>query len=146
LEPIVPVYQHVLVAIDLGENSATVLQHAAPVAEMCDARLTVLHVVNYSPSPDIDYVIPPSDETEKKLIQAAEQRLQELLEREALTSGVATIVISGRPKVEIARVADREKVDLIVVGAHGRHGLTGLLGSTTDRVLHHATCDVLTVR
>jgi len=141
-----PVYQHVLAAVDLGGNSATVLQHAAPVAEMCDARLTVLHVVNYSPSPDIDYVLPPSDETENKLIKAAEKRLRELLEREALTSGVGTIVVSGRPKVEIARTAEREKADLIVVGAHGRHGLSGLVGSTADRVLHHAKCDVLTVR
>jgi len=141
-----PVYQHVLAVVDLGENSAAVLQHAAPVAELCDARLTVLHVVNYSPSPDIDYVLPPSDETENKMIKSAEKRLQELLEREALTRGVETVVVSGRPKVEIVRAAEREKADLIVIGAHGRHGLTGLLGSTTDRVLHHATCDVLTVR
>ena len=141
-----PVYRHVLAVVDLGERSATVLQHAAPVAELCDARLTVLHVVNYSPSPDFDYVLPPSDETEEKLIRTAEERLQELLEREALTEGVGTVVVSGRPKVEIVRVAERERADLIVIGAHGRHGLSGLLGSTTDRVLHHATCDVLTVR
>jgi nucleotide-binding universal stress UspA family protein len=48
--------------------------------------------------------------------------------------------------MEIVRAAERGKADLIVIGAHGRHGLTGLLGSTTDRVLHHATCGMLTVR
>ncbi len=140
------VYQHILVAVDLGETSATVLQHAASLAQLCDARLTVVHVVNYAPSSDIDYVIPPVDETESKLIEAARKRLHELLEREALNRGVGTVVVSGRPKVEIVRMAERERVDLIVVGAHGRHGLTGLLGSTADRVLNLASCDVLTVR
>jgi len=56
------------------------------------------------------------------------------------------VVISGRPKQEILRVAERAAADLIVVGAHGHHDLAGLLGSTTDRVLHRASCDVLTVR
>ncbi|HHQ41669.1 MAG TPA: universal stress protein, partial [Chromatiales bacterium] len=36
--------------------------------------------------------------------------------------------------------------DLIVLGSHGRRGLTRLLGSTADAVLHSARCDVLAVR
>lgn len=140
------VYQHIIAAVDLGENSAKVLQHAAPLAEICDARLTVLHVVNYIPASDMDYLIPPSEDSENKLIEAAQQQLQALLEREALASGVETITVTGRPKVEIARVAEQQQADLIVVGAHGRHGLAGLLGSTAERVLHRVSCDVLTIR
>jgi len=142
----VAVYQHIIAAVDLGENSAKVLQHAAPLAEICDARLTVLHVVNYIPASDMDYLIPPSEDSENKLIEAAQQQLQALLEREALASGVETITVTGRPKVEIARVAEQQQADLIVVGAHGRHGLAGLLGSTAERVLHRVSCDVLTIR
>jgi Universal stress protein UspA and related nucleotide-binding proteins len=52
----------------------------------------------------------------------------------------------GSPKTEIVRVANENKVDLIIVGSHGRHGLALLLGSTANGVLHHATCDVLAVR
>jgi universal stress protein A len=142
-----PMYRHVLAAIDLLENSAAVLQHAAPLAELFEARLTVLHVVNYSLSPDLDYVMPRPDERENELLESARKKLDELLEREALSNGgVETMVVSGRPKVEIARIAERDEVDLIIVGAHGRHGISGLLGSTTDRVLHNANCDVLTVR
>ncbi|MGW8228388.1 MAG: universal stress protein [Gammaproteobacteria bacterium] len=140
------VYQHVLAVIDFSEASTGVLQHAAPLAELCNARLTVLHVVNYSPTPEFEYMLPREDDSEIKLIEAAEKRLQELLEREALSSGVEGKVVVGRPKVEIVRIAKRNKVDLIVIGAHGHHGIGGLLGSTTDRVLHHAACDVLTVR
>jgi len=140
------VYQHLLAAVDLGENSARVLQHAASLAQLCIARLTVLHVVNYTSPLDMDYVIPPEDEKETQLIEAAYKRLQALLEREALSSGVETVVVSGRPKIEITHVAEQVKADLIVVGAHGRHGVKALLGSTTDRVLHNASCHVLTVR
>jgi universal stress protein A len=52
----------------------------------------------------------------------------------------------GSPKIEIIRVAKENKVDLIVVGSHGRHGLALILGSTANGVLHHANCDVLAVR
>lgn len=140
-----PVYQHILAAVDLGETSARVLQNAAALAQLCDARLTVLHVVNYTLPLDMDYVIPPEDDREIQMTEAASRRLQELMDREALSSGVETIIISGRPKSEITRVAEQANADLIVVGAHGRHGISALLGSTTDRVLHSASCNVLTV-
>lgn len=140
-----PVYKNILVTVDLGDHSAKVLQQAAALAQLCDAELSVLHVVNYTLASDMDYEIPSFDENESKLIKVAENQLNELLEREALTDGVGKIIKSGRPKIEILRVADMEKMDLIVIGAHGRHGLVGMLGSTADRVLNLAHCNVLVV-
>jgi len=140
-----PVYKNILVTVDLGDHSAQVLQQAAALAQLCDAELSVLHVVNYTLASDMDYEIPSFDENESKLIKAAENQLNALLEREALTVGVGKIIKSGRPKIEILRVADMEKMDLIVIGAHGRHGLVGMLGSTADRVLNLAHCNVLVV-
>ncbi|MGD8418287.1 MAG: universal stress protein [Pseudomonadales bacterium] len=53
----------------------------------------------------------------------------------------------GRPALEIKAEAEKIDADLIVIGTHGRHGLSGLmLGSTANGVLHSAPCDVLTVR
>lgn len=53
----------------------------------------------------------------------------------------------GRPSTEIRAHAERVDADLIVIGSHGRHGVSGLLlGSTANGVLHGAPCDVLTVR
>ena len=65
-----PVYQHILTAIDLGDNSAMVLQQAAALAQLCDAELTVLHVVNFSIPPDVDPVTPAMDTIEQELIDA----------------------------------------------------------------------------
>ena len=53
----------------------------------------------------------------------------------------------GRPAIEIRAQAEKDGTDLIVIGSHGRHGLSGvMLGSTANGVLHNAPCDVLTVR
>ncbi len=53
----------------------------------------------------------------------------------------------GRPSLEIKAQAKAFGADLIVIGTHGRHGLTGMmLGSTANGVLHGSPCDVLTVR
>ena len=53
----------------------------------------------------------------------------------------------GRPAIEIRAHAEYMGADLIVIGSHGQHGLSGMmLGSTANGVLHNAPCDVLTVR
>lgn len=60
---------------------------------------------------------------------------------------VATLVVTDSPGKAIIEEAERWHADLIVVGSHGR-GFWGrtFLGSTSDRVLHHAPCSVLVVR
>ena len=52
----------------------------------------------------------------------------------------------GRPALEIKAQAKEYGADLVVIGSHGRHGLSGMvLGSTANGVLHGCSCDVLTV-
>lgn len=140
-----PEYQKILVATDTSEHSANVLRRAAGLAQLCEAKLLVLHVVDYIPTNYVNYLASSVDEVEEKLISTAEKQLAELLERCALP-GANTRVVSGNPKVDIVRIAEREKSDLIVMGAHGHHGIAGLTGSTTSRVLHQAACDVLVVQ
>ena len=53
----------------------------------------------------------------------------------------------GEPATEIVRVANEENVDLIVMGTHGRTGLSRFfMGSVAEQVIRHATCPVLTYR
>ena len=71
--------------------------------------------------------------------------LARLAEREAAAS--KGLLVLGNPYLDIARTARRQRADLIVMGTHGRTGLTrALLGSVADRVLRTAPCPVLTVR
>jgi universal stress protein A len=138
------VYTHVLTAVDLSDKSGAVVRRAAQLAAVLEATLTVMHVVDYVIPPDLDYVIAPADEKESELMAAARGRLDILLQREGVRAEV--VVVSGRPKQELLRAIEQRQPDLVVVGARGHHGLAGLLGSTADRVLHQASCDVLTVR
>jgi len=55
-------------------------------------------------------------------------------------------VIIGQPAQEMHRFANDNNVDLIIVGSHGRHGISLILGSTATGVLHGSQCDVLAVR
>ena len=55
-------------------------------------------------------------------------------------------IILGHPAQEMHGMAESSDIDLIVVGSHGRHGLSLLFGSTSNAVLHGARCDVLAVR
>jgi universal stress protein A len=56
------------------------------------------------------------------------------------------MVETGSIKAEIIRVAQEQKVDLIVLGSRERHGIAILVNFTEDTVLHAAPCDVLAVR
>ncbi len=138
-------YHKILAAIDFNEHSDAVIQSALMQAKCSGAVLAALHVVDFTRPIDDDYIIPPTDQLEEALLNSASQRLEETLNRLEAT-GVRPLVTLGRPKQEILRVAQQEAVDLIVIGAHGHHGILGLLGSTADRVLHQASCHVLTVR
>lgn len=138
-------YQRIIAAVDFSEHTDAVLQRALRLAQQNDAQLIVAHIVDYAWPLDADYVISPVDEIEAGLIDKALKRLDELL-NDAGAQQAEKRVVAGRPKQEIVNLAEKEQADLIVVGAHGHHGLPGFLGSTTDQIIHRATCEVLTVR
>lgn len=140
-------YQHVLLAVDYSEHGDTVAQKAKRLAEKYQAKLSVIHVLDNIPMPDTSYgtVIPLTEDSGYKLLEAEKARLMQIGDQ----LGVAQAnrwMIWGTPKQEIVQLAAREQIDLIVVGSHGRHGLSLLLGSTANSVLHYAKCDVMAIR
>ena len=60
---------------------------------------------------------------------------------------IGALTATGKPFLEIIRIAKRENMDLIVMGTHGRTGLPHMLiGSTAEKVVRMAPCPVLTVQ
>lgn len=138
-------YQHILLATDLSENSRTVGEQAVAVARRFEARLSLAHVVERLP---VDYVaegVPIEvPDMSDMLEEEAQRNLGELAT--ALGVGEAECMVQlGSARVDIPQIAREKGVDLIVVGARERHGLSLLLPNTTDGVVHQAPCDVLTV-
>ncbi len=140
-------YRHILLAADFSEHGKTVSAKAKQLAEQNQARLSLIHVVDYLPVTDATYgpIIPFDVDLTEELTKIAEQRLAALGKELGVDKAHQWLEI-GSPKLEIVRMAEENQVDLIVVGSHGRQGLAILLGSTASGVIHHAQCDVLAVR
>lgn len=142
---------HVLAVTDLSEASDEALRQANGYARMTAARLSVLHVV-----PDwmrANLLIPDGNPRETNTEVEMEQRaLDDLVARVKEVTGrlgddVEVAVRSGSVDAAVVRYAEQNAVDLVVVGATGRTGLSRLLlGSTAERVVRHAHCTVLVAR
>ena len=140
----------VLFPTDLSDAAAEAQLYACALAEQFQAELHVLSVVQdvalMSPDPNIPWVIPASslDEVRQNL-ESALSRVPD--ERWSEGRDVRRVIRIGAPYVEIVKYAEEEAIDVIVVGTHGRSGLTHLLlGSTSEKIVRKAPCPVLTVR
>jgi len=139
-------YQHILCAVDLNDDSLQVVVRAAELANFYHAQLSLLHVVEYIPI-DLanELVLPQQQEIEQQLVAQATAHLTSLAKKIEVKQ-LREAVVQGSTKSEIIEYAQAQQADLIVLGRHGRHGISRLLGSVANSVLHHATCDVLAVR
>jgi len=144
-----PNYHNILVAVDLTHEAPQVLAHAKSQAQEHSAKLsvvTVLRPINFAyAGMDIGWATAEIPMFEEEAKRHAEARLKQLTQEAGITS-VKTYVCIGAPAQEIKKQAEELCADLIVLGTHSRQGLSLLLGSTANGVLHGASCDVLAVK
>jgi universal stress protein A len=136
-------YKHILFATDLTEDTEFLVEKVRTMRGYTGAKLTIVHVVE--PLPGYSYAYLGIEDIEGQLLDEARQSIAKLGERLNVTTGDQYVEV-GPTKTKILKIAEDVGADLIVCGSHGRHGLSLLLGSTANAVLHGATCDVLTVR
>lgn len=139
-------YEKILAAVDFSDYDGIVIKQAWHLAGKLNATLNVIHVLDNIPMPDTPYgvVIALSDQSGDLLLEDEKNRFNQICD----SVGIAPAnrwLIWGKPQEEIIRLARKERVDLIVVGSHGHHGLAALMGSTAKGVIFNAECDVLTV-
>lgn len=139
-------YKHILVGLDLTPNeSNAVFDRAVHLAQLNNAKISVAHVIEplvfaYAGEVPIDF-----SNTQKVIETRANEQLSSFATTHQIPSE-NTHVLLGPTAVELKEFAEKNEVDLVVVGSHGRHGLALLLGSTASDVIHGAKCDVLAVR
>jgi len=140
-------YQHILVAVDLKEKDDNpVSEQAQLLANASGAKLSVIHVIE----PIYTYGIAPGgelqfDEWEKSIEDTAKKQLKKLCDKLSIPENQQILKI-GSPRSLIMNAAENIGADLIVVGHHGRHGLSAILiGNTAEDMVHRAKCDVLAV-
>lgn len=140
-------YKHILLAVDSSEDANYLVKRTAEIVFLNHAKISVVHILDNIPIPDMRYgtIISADYEIENALLEIEKNRLNQI-GQDLKAPENQRWLIWGNPKDEICALAEKENVDLIIVGSHGRHGLALLLGSTANDVLHHAPCDVLAVR
>src|SRR5262245_20347926 len=144
---------HILVATDLSPHADVAQSRAVALAAREGARLTLLHVSVAATSVPAMAEVESAAALELAAVAADLERevAAQLAERAAWAraAGVepATETRHGHPDEVIVQVADELGVDLLVIGTHGRTGLTRfLLGSVAEHIVRRAGCDVLVAR
>jgi nucleotide-binding universal stress UspA family protein len=145
--------QTMLVATDLSAASAPATSYAFYLARSLNARLYIIYVV---PEDDVRVITAisghlQSEVTPTSLVDTfyaeADKRLGQLIEDALATDLVQErLIVTGQPAATILSWAAVKHVQLIIVGSHGRSGITRfLMGSVAERVLREAPCAVLVV-
>lgn len=140
-------YARLLCPVDFSESSLAALRFASSLAEEADARLTILHVIDWPADEDLLVGRFDSSEFRQVVEQQARERLEALVTHDMRTwCKPATKMGHGKPYRQVLETADQEASDLIVIGVRGRNPLDlTLFGSTTNQVVRQATCPVLTL-
>jgi nucleotide-binding universal stress UspA family protein len=142
--------KRILFATDFSECSNAALEFASHLASDTGARLYMVHVDGL-----LDVSIPSIPPVEGGYSYDAPWGYERREVRETLAKIVPTVAnvayehcyLAGSPVAQILKLAEQEKIDLIVMGSHGRTGFTRLLmGSVAEGVVRSAPCPVLVVK
>ena len=137
----------ILCPIDHSDCSKDALRYAVSFAMKDEAKLLLLHVIDirsFNEGLDAMSTQIPNEETIEqlrvKLINCIPEEIRNDMDVEAIVS-------QGIPFAEIISTAKEKEIDMIVIGSHGRTGLSHImLGSVSEKVVRKAPCPVLTVR
>ena len=135
-------YKHILVAVDLSEDSVILVNKAAALASACDAKLSLIHIdVNftdmYTGFMEINFA-----ETQNAMLESAQKKIKTLVE--SLNFPITeTIVSSGDLCNEISHAIDNLNIDLVICGHH--KDFWSKLLSTSRQLINEAAVDMLIV-
>lgn len=143
--------RRILYATDYSKASSRALEEAVNLAKQYDAELLVVHVIE----PVTPYVTGEDFgsaglymKLEEATKREAEFSMQKLLDKLRKSQVIAkSLLLKGTAHDQIVKAARNRNADMIVIGTHGRTGLSKLfMGSVAGKVVSTATCPVLTVR
>ena len=140
-------YQRILVGTDFSEASMAAVLRGADLAQRYGADLILLHVIEHFPEdmPN-DPIVPENLDPATFYHERARNKLAELAEKIGQQNAAQEVITStGSARYEIRRLAEKERIDLIIVGSQGG-GLLHTFGSTTMGVIYDPPCDVMVVR
>ncbi len=135
--------ERLLVAVDGSAFSDAAVDQAISLGVICNSQIFVISVVD---------LYPEQMEVAPTLVEKMSQEVRQHLERakkkikKADISCETIVRMGGQPHKFIVQEAKERKVDLILMGTHGRSGIMRMLmGSVAQNVIGHAPCPVMVV-
>ncbi|MDG4475268.1 universal stress protein [Thiovibrio frasassiensis] len=137
-------YKKIMVGYDGTKFSDCALKEAIGLAKESGAKLLLVS------APEINLELQAMAPEANEMMEKKARTDLDLAAAKVKKAGVpceTKIILTSSAQAALVETAKKSKVDLIVLGTHGRTGLVRLLmGSTTARVIGHAHCNVLVVR
>lgn len=147
IEPVRPA--RILVPTDFSPGADAALGWAQSLGAAFSAEVILLHVIDLSIAalagfPSTLAAVPAAGELLDRIRLESEEEMQRLTAR---LPGARGLLREGMPRPTILEVAREVGADLIVMGTHGRTGLTHVVfGSVAEHIVRHSRIPVLTVR
>lgn len=141
-------YKKILFPTDFSEASKYALFHAINLANLCNAKLYLIHVVYDIASFHPHVAHPCMDQFIQEMVDSAKNEIDTAyLEELRGYDKLEKVVLRGVASEVINDYAHKNNIDLIVIGSVGRTGLEKIFfGNTADKVIRRAHCPVLVVR
>lgn len=138
-------YSSLLCLVATNDDSRKLVSHAKQLAAQFQAKLRLLHVVEYVPLTGTEDAmltapIAMGDELEKQAREFMRSLAQEFDIAQDMTN-----VISGDLTAALNDCVQAQGIQLVIVGNHSRRGLAALFNHAEDEVLHRCGCDMLAV-
>ena len=145
-----PDVERMLVPVDFSQHAGEALREARVLASLLEAELHLLHVVEEVEYPsfyDVGGTV-SLYESKPDIEEQAREAMQQLYRSIGGPAvGIHLAVRPGRAPQRIARYAEEEDIDMIVVATHGRTGIDRyMLGSVTEKLIRTAPCPVFTIK
>ncbi|MGI0086666.1 MAG: universal stress protein [Nitrosotalea sp.] len=137
-------FSNMLIAVDGSESANKAFQRAIYLAQKCNSKLDLVHVVQCEVGGDSANTF--------EIIEDLKDKAMKMLEEyriEAVNNNISMqiTIMQGDPAKIIIERAKAKSYDLIIMGTRGRSSFQELLiGSVSQKVMHHASCPVMVVR
>lgn len=143
-----PTIRHLLCPVDFSEPSRRALRNAIFLSKAFQAPLSILHVFESHLSSYFKKGKIPGESKEKEMMKQQEQKLDRFLRGFRFEyPRWNKIIRRGRAQEEILRFLRETETDLLIMGSHGKTGLTKMfLGSTTEKVIRVLPCSVVLLK
>ena len=137
-------FSNILVAVDGSESANKAFQRAIYLAQKCNSKLDLVHVVQCEVGGDSANTFEIIEDLKDKAMKMLEEYR---IEAAKSNTSMQITIMQGDPAKVIIELAKAKVPDLIIMGTRGRSSFQELLiGSVSQKVMHHANCPVMVVR